>query len=119
MLAHEYRWSEIEEDQPIPLLYRKKIAGENMLVARIRLERGCHVKSHCHPREQISLILSGLVRWTIGEEGSADRYTREMSAGDVLVIPSGVYHELHTLEDMEGIDILSPPGEMGVDRQGK
>jgi quercetin dioxygenase-like cupin family protein len=119
MSAPEYRWSDIVEDHPIPLLHRKKIEGEQMLVARVRLDKGCHVEVHNHVSEQIAMIQSGHVRWTIGAEGSPDRYTREMVGGEVLHLPSNLPHCIDALEDTEIIDVLSPPGLMGVDRQGK
>jgi len=59
--------------------------------------------------------VSGRALWTIGEGDAA--YEREVGGGEVLVLPSNVKHALRVLEDTEIIDILSPPGPMGVDAQ--
>ncbi len=117
MNAVPYRWDEIEEDHPIALLHRKMIHGEQMLVARVRLEKGCHVEVHQHISEQVAVVLSGHARWTIGL--GADAHTREMRGGEVLHLPSNVPHGIDALEGTEIIDVLSPPGLMGVDRQGR
>jgi quercetin dioxygenase-like cupin family protein len=116
MNARAYRWSQVEQDQPIPLLTRQRIHGANILAAKVHLGTGCHVALHNHPSEQLAIVLSGRVRWTIGEEGS-NQDTVEMGGGEVLLIPSNVWHSVDALEDTEIVDILSPPGAMGVDSQ--
>ena len=118
MDANAYSWQEMEEDNPIDRLYRKKIFGEQMLMARVRLEKGCHVATHTHASEQIAVMLSGRVRWKIGE-GTDNYYEREMTGGEVFHLPSNVPHGLDVLEDSIILDVLSPPGPMGVDSQGK
>jgi quercetin dioxygenase-like cupin family protein len=109
--ARPYRWSEAEEDNPIPLLTRKRIWGEKMLLARVKLEKGCLVAVHTHESEQIAVLISGHVRWTVAGEQF------EMGEGEVLHLASNVPHGIEALEDTEIIDILSPPGAMGVDSQ--
>lgn len=117
MEATPYRWSEIEEDNPIALLHRRRVLGEKSLIARVNLQKGCHVATHSHESEQIGVVLSGKVRWWIGADDSADRKIHELSGGDVMVVPSNVPHGVDALEDTEIIDILTPPGPMGIDSQ--
>jgi len=114
MDAVAHVWNDIAEDNPIPLLTRRSIAGEKMLVARVRLVKGCHVALHRHESEQIAMVLSGHVRWFF-DHGKPDV---EMRGGEVLVLPSAVAHGLLALEDTEIVDVLSPLGPMGVDSQG-
>lgn len=116
MSAKATNWSSAECDYPIPLLTRRRVEGKNILVARVRLEAGCYVAPHRHESEQIAVILSGRVRWTTGEPGSEEE--REMAGGDVMVLPSNVPHSVLAIEETEVLDILSPPGPMGVDSQG-
>jgi quercetin dioxygenase-like cupin family protein len=111
--ARIWDWDEAESDSPIPLLFRRKVTGEKILLARINLTKGCVVAQHSHPNEQMSMILSGRVRWTI------DGREVECGEGQILHLPAGCVHGLVTLEDTEVIDVLSPPGPMGVDSQGK
>ena len=116
--ATPFRWDEITEDNPIPLLGRRMITGEQMLVARVHLTKGCDVHLHSHVSEQMAVVISGRVRWTLGAEGSPDRREVETSGGEVMWLPSNVPHAVIALEDTEIIDILSPPGKMGIDNQG-
>jgi quercetin dioxygenase-like cupin family protein len=112
-----YRWDEIEEDHPIQLLHRKRIFGENILLAYVRLDKGCRVARHAHVSEQVAMIVSGHVRWTVGEEGTERQTVRDLKGGDVMVVPSNLPHSVDAIEDTIIIDVLSPPGAMGVDSQ--
>jgi len=117
MDATSYRWDDVQEDNPIDLLTRRMVKGERMMVARVRLAKGCHVALHHHESEQIAIILSGRVLWTLGAEGSPERRQEEMQGGQVLILPSNVPHSVDVLEDAEIMDVLTPIGLMGVDRQ--
>jgi hypothetical protein len=64
-----HNWDEIESDHPVPLLHRQVITGDKILLAMVHLEPGCKVALHHHESEQIAYVLSGLVRWGIGEPG--------------------------------------------------
>lgn len=112
-----YSWGEVEADNPVPLLQRQKILGEQMLLARVQLEKGCHVALHSHESEQIAIVVSGKVRWTLGAEGSPERRELEMVGGQVLRLPSNFPHGVDALEDTLIMDVLAPPGAMGVDSQ--
>ena len=109
---------QLEEDQPIDRLARRRLFGENMLWAHVRLAAGCHVAQHSHPNEQIAFVISGCVRWRLGAEGSAEYREQEVCGGTVVHLPGGFPHGVDAVEDTVILDVLSPPGEMGVDRQG-
>lgn len=111
MQAVAYRWSDIEPDNPIALLTRQRIQGDQMLVANVKLDKGCVVAVHQHASEQIAIIVSGHVCWTV------DGQELEMRGGEVLVLRSNVPHGVLALEETHIIDVLSPPGAMGVDNQ--
>lgn len=112
-----HRWEEIDADHPVPLLHRKLVRGEHILVAKVHLEPGCKVALHHHVSEQIAYVLSGRVRWGIGNPGSPEREEFEMTGGEILHLPSNLPHEVEALEDTHILDMLSPPGPMGVDSQ--
>jgi quercetin dioxygenase-like cupin family protein len=100
-----YNWNMLEEEPLNPLLGRKTIHSQNATVARIRLRKGAVVPVHSHPNEQISMLESGAVRFTIsGEE-------RVLRAGDVLVIPPDAPHMVEAIEDSLAVDLFSPPRE--------
>ncbi len=86
------------------------------MLARVKLAKGCHVALHSHENEQFAYVISGLVRWRLGEDGPAQKIF-EMSAGEVLHLPSNLAHSVDALEDTLILDILSPPGAMGIDKQ--
>ena len=117
MKANLYTWTEVESDHPISLLTRQKVTGERILVARVHLLPGCKVALHQHESEQIACVLSGRVRWGIGDPSSEDRQELEMIGGQVLHLPSNLPHEVTALEETWILDLLSPPGAMGVDSQ--
>lgn len=110
-MGHVQIWDATETDEPIPLLKRSKVTGERLLVARVHLAKGCVVPVHQHDSEQVAVLISGRVRWTLGHDGVEE----EATAGSVLVLPGGFPHGLVVLEDAVAIDILSPIGPMGVD----
>jgi len=112
-----YRWDAIEPDQPVPLLHRRLVKGDQMLLAMIRLEPGCKVALHHHESEQIAYVIDGHVRWGIGKPGTPERREFEMRGGEVLRLPSNLPHEIVALQETTILDTLSPPGPMGVDQQ--
>jgi len=100
-----YNWNLLEEQPLNPLLGRKMMHGQSMTIARIRLRKGAVVPMHSHANEQISMLESGALRFTIaGEE-------RVLRAGDALVIPPDAPHMVEALEDSLAVDVFSPRRE--------
>ena len=100
-----YNWNLLEEEALNPLLGRKMIHGREVTVARIRLRKGAVVPMHSHSNEQISMLESGALRFTIsGEE-------RVLRAGEVAVIPPDAPHKVEALEDSLAVDLFSPRRE--------
>lgn len=100
-------WEDVPEDNMSPLLTRQFVTGEQAMLSRIQLKKGCIVPRHSHGNEQIAFILSGALRFSVGEEGSATDYI--VRAGEVLVIPGNVPHLAEALEDTLNLDIFAPP----------
>ena len=67
--------------------------GEQLEVGYYSEPKGTGAKAHHHKSEQIMLVLEGRMRMRIANE------TREISAGEVAVIPGDVDHEQVALED--------------------
>ena len=113
-----HRWPDLEADHPMALLERRRVMGQRMSVARVVLQKGCHVPTHHHESEQISMILSGRLRFGIGAEGSPQRREQVVSAGEVLVLPSNVPHSALAEEETVVLDVFSPPAmSTGIDRK--
>ena len=98
-------WKDIEKEEVNPLLYRQLIVGEQVMLARILLKKGCVVPMHSHVNEQLSSIFEGALKfWIDGKE-------IVVRAGEVLVIPSNMPHKAEALEDTLAIDTFHPPRE--------
>lgn len=102
-----YRWDSMEKEQLNPLLGRRLIATERMMLAHVYLEEGCVVPKHAHENEQLTYILEGKLRLWLGEDG--DEQVFDVAAGEVLHIPSFVPHRAEALERTLDMDIFCPP----------
>src|SRR5205085_5902346 len=112
-----YRWSELTTDTPMALLSRKRIIGSQAMISQVTLRKGCHVPTHAHANEQFACIISGELRFGLGEEGSKDRREVNVRAGEVLHLPSNVPHSADAVVDTVVLDIFSPPSEKtGIDQ---
>ena len=87
-----------------PLIERQFVYGERAMLARLTLRKGASVPEHSHENEQITYILEGALRFTMG-----DGRVITVRAGQVLVIPSNMPHRAEALEDTLDLDIFDPP----------
>jgi quercetin dioxygenase-like cupin family protein len=98
-------WNSIEREEMNPLLYRQLIVGQQVMLARILLKKGCVVPWHSHVNEQLSSIFEGALKfWSDGRE-------IVVRPGEVLVIPPNMPHKAEALEDTLAIDTFHPPRE--------
>lgn len=115
--AKVYRFPELPADRPMELLERRRVQGQHITVAQIRLERGCQVPLHQHENEQFSLIVLGRLRFEIGGEGSARREL-VLLPGELLHLPPNVPHSAYAEEDTVVLDLFSPPATTsGIDQK--
>ncbi len=103
-----YMWSDVPLETVTPMLDRKLITGEQMMMAQVFLKKGCIVPRHQHHNEQLTYILEGGLRFWIGEDESQ---VQDVMAGQVLHIPSNVWHKAEALEDTLDLDVFTPPRE--------
>ena len=97
------RWSEIPSEKISVGVERRVIWGERGTLARFAFRRGTHVSRHSHQSEQHTCVLEGALRVALaGREIT-------LRAGEVLVIPGGVEHEVWMLEDSVVLDFFAPP----------
>ncbi len=96
------RWSEIEEEKMNDKMTRKLAVGRNEMVGRLRLSKGAVVPPHKHLAEQITMVMSGSLRFTVAGKAVT------VAAGGVLIIPPNVVHSAVALEDCDDIDCFSP-----------
>ncbi|MBC7975783.1 MAG: cupin domain-containing protein [Myxococcales bacterium] len=116
-----HRWDDMPKERVTDQIDRRLICGERMMLAHVYLAKGSIVPRHAHHNEQLTYILSGALRFRIGE----DAEEIVVRAGEVLVIPPNVPHEAEALEDTLDVDVFSPPRQDWLDgtddylRQGK
>jgi quercetin dioxygenase-like cupin family protein len=101
-----YRWNDMPREQVAPLLERRLITGDRMMLAHVYLKKGMVVPRHQHENEQLTYILEGALHFWIGEDEQQELTLR---AGEVLHIPSMVWHKAEALEDTLDVDIFDPP----------
>jgi len=108
-----YRWHEVPLESVTPMLDRKLITGERMMLAQVFLKKDCVVAKHHHENEQLTYILEGGLRFWIGEDQSE---VIDVMAGEVLHIPSNVPHKALALADTLDVDVFSPPRQDWLDK---
>lgn len=97
---------EIQSKQAGEGITRKVLAySENMMVCWLELAKGAVIPMHSHIHEQSTTVVSGKCLYTIGGE------TKELHAGDCVMIGADVPHEITVLEDMAAVDVFSPMRE--------
>jgi quercetin dioxygenase-like cupin family protein len=66
----------------------RRIEGERVTLALVELAPDAIVPGHRHPNEQLGMVVTGSVTFTVGEE------TRELGPGGMWRIPSDTPHEV-------------------------
>jgi len=93
-------------EQVLPGVRRKTLCyGRETLTTEFRLEAGHELPRHEHPHEQTGYLVSGRLRFTIGDE------TRDVAPGDSWCITSGLTHGAVVLEDAVAVEVFSPVRE--------
>lgn len=96
-------WSSVAVEELNPLLGRQFVVGQNVMLARVLLQKGCKVPEHSHHNEQITYILAGSLKFGI------DGKEIVVNAGEVLTIPPNMPHWAEALADTVDLDIFNPP----------
>jgi quercetin dioxygenase-like cupin family protein len=112
MAATHYRWEDLPREELNPQIGRRLITGERMMIAHVYLAKGALVPKHAHENEQITYILEGHLRFSLGEDGSE---VVDVRAGEVLTIPSNLPHAAEAIEDTLDVDVFDPPRQDWLD----
>jgi quercetin dioxygenase-like cupin family protein len=101
--AQHLNWSTIPIEHPGEGIERQMVVGQNLMICRFRFAPFLETPQHRHPHEQMSIVMSGRVRFFVeGEE-------RICSPGDVLQFPSNCLHGATMMdEEVVLIDVFSP-----------
>jgi quercetin dioxygenase-like cupin family protein len=96
-------WNSVAVETLNPLLGRHFVVGQNVMLARVLLKKGCIVPEHSHPNEQLTFIAEGALKFWI------DGKIIVVNAGEVLTIPPNMPHKAEALEDTVDFDVFNPP----------
>jgi quercetin dioxygenase-like cupin family protein len=96
-------WHTIPLEDMNPLLQRQFVVGQEIMLARVLLKKGCIVPLHSHHNEQLTYIVEGALKFYI------DGQEIVVHAGEVLCIPSNMPHKAEALEDTVDLDVFTPP----------
>ena len=64
-------WNDVRLEELTPVISRRLITSERMMLAQVYLKQGAIVPAHDHHNEQFTYILSGALRFWIGEHADA------------------------------------------------
>jgi quercetin dioxygenase-like cupin family protein len=103
----------IPVDHLNPLLDRQFVHGDQGMLARLLLRKGCIVPRHSHMNEQITYVLEGALKFVLGDGENRDEVV--VRAGGLLVIPPNLPHSAEALEDTIDIDVFTPPRADWID----
>ena len=98
-------WDQIPMETVNPMMQRQIITGELMPVAKIYFKDGFLVPMHSQHNEQITQVISGLLRFRIGEDVEQ---TIDVGPGQTIVIPANVPHEALVVGDVVEMDMWAP-----------
>jgi quercetin dioxygenase-like cupin family protein len=103
-------WNSVPLEDLNPLLQRHFVVGQEIMLARVLLKKGCIVPEHSHSNEQLTYILEGALKfWIDGRE-------IVVNAGETLCIPSNMPHKAEALEDTVDLDVFSPPRQDWINK---
>jgi quercetin dioxygenase-like cupin family protein len=104
--AQHLNWSTIPIEHVAEGIQRQMVVGEGLMICRFRFAPFLVTPEHEHPHEQMSIVVSGRVRFFI--EGNE----RIASPGDVLHFPPRCWHGATMMdEEVVLIDIFTPVRE--------
>src|SRR5262249_11832856 len=104
--ATRYRWEDMPKEALKPDLGRRLISTERMMLAHVYLDKGCIVPKHEHENDRRTYILGGVLGFWLGDDES---HVVDVSAGEVLHIPSHLPHKAEALVATLDVDIFCPP----------
>lgn len=95
-------WAEAQEQG----VSRKILSyNDTLMVCEITFQTAARGNTHAHPHTQVSYLVRGKLRFTIGEE------TVDLGPGDSALIPPDTLHGVVALEDSLLVDVFHPMRE--------
>jgi quercetin dioxygenase-like cupin family protein len=103
------RWDDVPAEQINASINRRFVTCQNVTVAKFELRRGGVVPMHSHANEQVSIVISGALKFTAGGQETIVR------GGELIQLPGGIPHEVEVVEDTVVVDVFSPVRQDWID----
>ncbi len=102
--ARLYQWESLPKELVRSGVERVGLRGDNVLMVMNWLQPGMDVRPHSHPFEQLAYIVSGHMKFVVGDE------VFHAGPGSVIRIPPDVEHcgEPIGEEPVLNLDVFSP-----------
>lgn len=106
------RWADLPQERMRGSITRRFVHSDRMMVGEIFFSKGDAVPAHRHDNEQYTYVLKGALRFRFGEDQDDERL---VSAGEIVLIPSGLLHSAEAMDDTLELDIFCPPRADWID----
>jgi quercetin dioxygenase-like cupin family protein len=91
------------QHQIFPGVEIRTTAGKGIMLSVVKFEPGSVVLDHAHPHEQMGMLISGRLEFTVGG------ITRVLGPGEMWRIPGGVVHRVRAFDEQAvAIDVFHP-----------
>jgi len=98
------RFLDLEPLEVVAGMEFRPVTTDTVMTNHVTIEPNALLATHHHVEQQIAIVLSGSLTFTVGAE------TREMRAGDCVVIPPHVPHGGEAgAEGCTVVDVFTPP----------
>jgi quercetin dioxygenase-like cupin family protein len=78
-------------------------AGRELMLSIVHFEPNAIVEEHSHPHEQMGMLISGRLQFTIGD------VTKIVNPGEMWRIPGGVKHKVVAIDGpVVAVDVFHP-----------
>jgi quercetin dioxygenase-like cupin family protein len=101
-----YKCGEMRTKDDRPGMKAAIVHGVGLSLTRWEMQKGADLPDHSHPHAQITLVVSGSIRF---RPDSEEPYTAV--AGDYLIFEPNERHGGEALEDTVAVDAFSPARE--------
>ena len=100
-------WAEVPAEEVYPGISRQVLHGERQTMVRYLYQPGSAFPVHSHPEEQVTVVISGEIEFTI------DGVPAVLRGGQAAVIPATMPHGARVIGDVavETFNALSPRRE--------
>ena len=105
-------FNKMMQDKMRGSITRRFAHTDNTMLAEVRMKAGDVVPAHRHDNEQLTYVISGVMKFLLGDSGETIEI---VGPGQMLMIPSGLLHAAEILEDTFELDVFNPPRADWID----